>query len=97
MPDHVHVVIARHELDGDELMACLKRAGTRGMNDEGLHPLREFARGDGRMPSPWAAGGWKVMLFTPEQMRAAIQYVEENPVRAGLKRQRWGVVAAYVG
>jgi REP element-mobilizing transposase RayT len=97
MPDHVHIVVARHEMDGDDLMACLKRAGTRGMNDEGLHPLREFARESGRLPSPWAERGWKVMLFTPEQMRAAIRYVEENPVRAGLRRQRWGFVLPYGG
>jgi REP element-mobilizing transposase RayT len=97
MPDHVHLVVARHEMDGDEMIACLKRAGTRGMNEEGLHPLREFARGSGRLPSPWAERGWKVMLFTAEQMRAAIRYMEENPLRAGLKGQRWGFVVPFLG
>jgi REP element-mobilizing transposase RayT len=97
MPDHVHIVAARHELNGDELMACLKRAGTRGMNEEGLHPLREFGRANGRLPNPWAERGWKLMLFTEEQLLAAIRYVEENPVRAGLKRQRWGFVVPYLG
>ena len=33
LPDHVHVVAATHRFDGDELIGCLKRAGTRGMND----------------------------------------------------------------
>lgn len=97
MPDHVHVVVARHELDGDEIMACLKRAGTRGMNNEGLHPLQNHARANGRLLSPWAGGGWKVMLFTPEQMRAAIRYVEQNPIRAGFKPQRWSFVAPFLG
>jgi hypothetical protein len=32
MPDHVHLVVARHALDGDELLSCFKRAGTRGLN-----------------------------------------------------------------
>jgi REP element-mobilizing transposase RayT len=95
MPNHVHVVVAKNRLDGDELIACLKRAGTRGMNDEGLHPMRNYQRANGRLPSPWAAGGWNVMLFTPEQIRAAVRYVEENPVRAGLKRQRWAFVVSF--
>ncbi len=97
LPDHVHLVVARHHLDGDQLIAALKRAGTRGLNDEALHPMRNYARGKGKLPSPWGARGWKVMLFTIEQMRAAIRYVEQNPVRAGLKRQRWGFVVPYDG
>jgi REP element-mobilizing transposase RayT len=97
MPDHVHAVVARHEFDGDDLIACLKRAGTRGMNMEGLHPLKSYARANGKLPSPWAGGSWNVMLFTPEQMRAAIRYVEQNPVRAGLKPQQWSFVVPYFG
>jgi REP element-mobilizing transposase RayT len=97
MPDHVHVVAARNDMGGDEIMACVKRAGTRGMNEEGLHPLQDYARENGRVPSPWAARGWKVMLFTPAQMRSRIKYVEENPVRAGLRRQQWSFVVPYQG
>jgi REP-associated tyrosine transposase len=97
MPDHVHVVVATHRFDGDEIIACLKRAGTRGMNNEGLHPLRDFERESGKHPSPWAERGWKVMLFSPAQMRAAIRYVEQNPVRAGFRPQRWTFVVPYLG
>ncbi len=97
MPDHVHVVVAAHKFAGDEIIECLKRAGTRGLNAEGLHPLQDYARTNGRLPSPWAGGGWKVMLGTPEKVRAAIAYVEENPVRTGLHGQRWGFVTPYVG
>ncbi|HEX5472700.1 MAG TPA: hypothetical protein VFW73_12490, partial [Lacipirellulaceae bacterium] len=95
--EHVHVVVAQHRFDGDELIACLKRAGTRGMNDEGLHPLRKYPRANGRLPSPWAARGWKVMLYSAGQMRERIQYVEDNPLEAGLKAQRWGFVVRYEG
>jgi REP element-mobilizing transposase RayT len=97
LPDHVHVVVARHELEGDDIIACLKLAGTRGMNEEGLHPMRKHPRSNGKLPSPWAGGGWKVMLFTPKQMRAAIRYVEQNPVRAGYKPQQWTFVVPYAG
>ena len=97
MPDHVHVVVAANKFDGDELVACLKRVGTREMNNEGLHPMRDYIRANGRLPSPWAGGGWKVMLFTAERMRAAIRYVEQNPVRAGYKRQNWSFVVPFEG
>ena len=85
MPDHVHVVVAANRLDGDSLIACLKKAATRGMNAEGLHPMREHPRANGTLPTPWGARGWKVALITEEQMGAAIRYVEKNPVRAGYK------------
>jgi REP element-mobilizing transposase RayT len=97
MPDHVHVVVAAHHLNGDELLECLKRAATRGLNIEGRHPMRHFPRANGRLPSPWAAKGWKVMLFTPRQMRSRITYVEENPELAGYKRQRWSFVVPFLG
>jgi REP element-mobilizing transposase RayT len=97
MPDHVHVVVAVHKLDGDEIIACLKRAGTRGMNDEKLHPLQEFALASGKYPSPWAERGWKVKLYTSKQMHAAIRYVERNPIRAGFKPQHWSFVVPYLG
>jgi REP element-mobilizing transposase RayT len=97
LPDHVHLVVAAHRFEGDELIACIKRAATRGMSEEGLHPMAMHQRGNGRLPSPWGARGWKVMLFTPRQMRAAIRYVEGNPVKAGLKRQRWGFGVPYGG
>jgi REP element-mobilizing transposase RayT len=97
LPDHVHVVVAAHRLGGDEVIECLKRASTRGMNKEGLHPLQAFPRANGRLPSPWAGGGWKVYLDTPAEMRSRIRYVEQNPVRAGFPPQRWSFVVPYMG
>jgi len=97
MPDHVHVVVARHSFGGDEIIACLKRAGTRGMNDERLHPLAAFPRVNGKLPCPWGGGGWKVFLKTAQEMRDRIRYVERNPVRAGFKPQRWSFVVPYLG
>lgn len=56
----------------------------------------EHRRVNGTLPSPWGARGWKVALFTEEQLRAAIRYVEENPARAGFKRQQWEFVAPFL-
>jgi REP element-mobilizing transposase RayT len=95
LPDHVHLVTAAHRPDGDELIGFLKRAATRHLSAEALHPLEAFRRGDGRVPSPWAVRGWTVYLDTVEQMRRRIRYVEENPLEAGLPRQRWPFVSTY--
>lgn len=97
LPDHIHVVAVRHRLDGDALIECLKRAGTRAMNEAGLHPLAAFARKSGKHPCPWGAHGWKVFLDTPGEMVGRIRYVEANPDKAGLPRQRWSFVAPYTG
>lgn len=96
MPDHVHAVIAAHRFDGDELIACFKRAGTRGLNSEQLNPMRAYQKADGRLPSPWGGRGWKVMVFRAEQMKSTIRYVEQNPRRAGLKVQSWSFVVPFV-
>ncbi len=97
LPDHVHVVVARHRLDGDEIIVCLKRAGTRAMNEAGLHPLAAFSRASGKHPCPWGGGGWKVFLNTPEEMRGRIRYVEENPVEGGVSSTALVVRGAVFG
>lgn len=97
MPDHVHAVVAGHPFDGDQIIACLKRAGTRGMTDEGLHPLAAYRRTNGKLPCPWGGGGWKVFLNTPKEMLDRILYVERNPIRAGFKPQRWSFVVPMWG
>jgi REP element-mobilizing transposase RayT len=97
LPDHVHVVVAAHQFSGDEIIACLKRAGTRGMIDEGLHPLAAHSSNGGKCPCPRAEGGWQVYLDSPAEMRSRIRYVEQNPVRAGFKPQRWPFVVPYEG
>lgn len=95
LPDHVHAVVAMHEFDGDEIIACLKRAGTRALNEAGLHPLAAFARASGKHPCPWAGGGWKVFLYKHTEIRSRIHYVEENPLKAGYQRQHWSCVVPY--
>ena len=95
MPDHAHLVTARHRLGGKELIGFLKRAATRQLTAEGLHPFDGHTRPNGRSPSPWAAGGWCVYLDRPEQVWQRIRYVEENPIGAGLPRQRWGFVVPF--
>jgi len=95
LPDHVHLVTGRHPRDAEDVAGFLKRGGTRRLNAEGLHPLEGHRRANGRTPSPWAERGWCVFLETPDEMRERIRYVEENPVMAGLPRQRWPFVVPF--
>jgi len=97
MPDHFHLVVREHSFAPDELIACLQRAATRELNREGLHPLQDFPHPNGKLPSPWAAKGWNVFLDKSNDMRRAIAYVEQNPLKAGLRRQHWSFVVPYEG
>ncbi|MCG8450196.1 MAG: transposase [Pirellulales bacterium] len=96
LPDHVHLVVQSHHFKSDELIACLQRAATRELNLAGLHPMQEFRRTNGKLPTPWTKRGWSVFLNTLKDMQRAIRYVEQNPVRAGLPRQRWSCVKPFV-
>jgi len=97
MPDHFHLVVPAHAFAPDELIACLQRAATKELNRKGLHPLQDFPHFNGKLPSPWAARGWRVFLDKPKDMRRAIAYVEQNSVKAGLRRQHWSFVIPYEG
>jgi REP element-mobilizing transposase RayT len=95
VPDHAHLVMARHPRHIDEIAACLKSKATRQMNLEDVHSMAAHAAGNGRMPSPWARNHWCPFIDSEEYMAKAIRYVERNPVKAGLRRQRWNFVVSY--
>jgi len=92
MPDHVHLVTARHRQTAESIAGFLKRAATRRLSQAEIHPLARFRSRNGRVPSPWVRGGWFVYLNTPEHVRHRIAYVNDNPIKAGFKRQRWSFV-----
>jgi len=97
LPEHAHLVVGRHRLDARQVAIQLKAAGTRRLTHKGLHPLADRRRASGRPPTPWARGGWVVFLDRPADVERAIRYVEENPVREGLPRQRWSFVSPHAG
>src|SRR6266480_5051032 len=57
MPNHTHIVSARHELPIEEIVGHLKRAATRQLTREGIHPLAQYRSARGRVPSPWVENG----------------------------------------
>jgi hypothetical protein len=61
---------------------------------------REMLVAAGRRPAGhpvWGGPGWKVFLNTREDMWRIVRYVEDNPGKMGLPRQRWGFVTPYDG
>ncbi|MEM6316010.1 MAG: transposase [Planctomycetota bacterium] len=91
MPDHVHILLAAHPKPVEQIAAHLKSKATRKLNDLGLHPLA--GRGtNGRSPSPWARNYWCPFVRDARHLRAVRRYVELNPVKAGLKEQRWRMI-----
>jgi REP element-mobilizing transposase RayT len=88
MPDHVHVLIRKHRHDAEEMIANLLREGH-------LH-LRELKLRDNEHPV-WGGRGWKVFLEDADDIRRAIRYIEENPVRIRQPKQSWSFVTRYDG
>jgi REP element-mobilizing transposase RayT len=95
MPDHVHLVVARHAYEIEQMANLLKGDASRQLLAEGLHPFAERRRPNGRLPSCWARNQWAVYLNSEEDILRAIRYVEENPVKAGLPPQQWRCVTPY--
>jgi REP element-mobilizing transposase RayT len=98
MPDHVHLVVKRHHYDIEQVVNLMKGAATRRLLDDDMHPMWRFRDAEEHVPSCWAErSGWQVYLETEEAILRAIQYVEQNPVGAGLKRQHWKLVTPFRG
>jgi hypothetical protein len=43
----------------------------------------------------WGGEGWKVFLYHPGEVCEIIGYIEDNPIKWGLPRQKWPFVAEY--
>lgn len=95
LPDHVHLVVGPSRIHGDELTAELKRWATRALVADGLHPFQREQDETGRVPKCWQVNGWPVWKYTPDGVRQAIRYVEDNPLKEGKRRQVWPFVVPY--
>jgi REP element-mobilizing transposase RayT len=92
LPQHIHLVVADHRYDAGQIVTLLKGSASKHLEEQSLHPMSAFPRRKGRLAKCWARGEWKVYLDTPTDLKRAIRYVESNPVKEGLKPQRWRVV-----
>jgi REP element-mobilizing transposase RayT len=95
LPEHVHLVIARHTQKVEQIVNLFKGAATRRLIAEQLHPFQALADEQGKVPTCWARKCWKVFLDDVAAIERAIRYVEENPVKEGKRRQRWKFVTPF--
>jgi REP element-mobilizing transposase RayT len=95
MPRHTHLVIARPPYEAEQAANLLKGAATTELTRRGLHPFADSPYLNGRLPTPWARKQWIVFLNTEADVRRAIEYVERNPLKDGLKAQRWSFVVPF--
>ena len=97
LPEHVHLIIARHTYKVEQICNLLKGEATKQLKAESLHPQQRFQCGDGKLPSLWGEGQWKVYLDNEEAIEEAIRYVEQNPMKEGKPPQKWSFVTPFAG
>jgi REP element-mobilizing transposase RayT len=98
MPDHVHLVIARHRYDIQQVANLLKGGATTSLKKHNLHPFSGVPQGRvGSLPSPWAHRSWKVWLDSEDDILRSIDYTNDNPIKQGFKKQNWKFVTPYAG
>ena len=97
LPEHVPMVIGRHDYEIESIAEQLKGAATRRLLKENVHPFRHIRTAKGRPPCCWQRGQWSPFLETPEEILERIQYVEHNPLKEGKPRQHWPFVVPYQG
>jgi REP element-mobilizing transposase RayT len=97
LPEHAHLVIARHRYKVEQIANLLKGAATTQLLEDGLHPLAKHAKAGERPPGMWARRLWKVFLDSDEQIENAIAYVNENPIKEGKPMQKWKWISPYGG
>ena len=97
MPEHAHLVIARHTYSVEQMSRLLKGSVTRRLIRDQLHPQAAFVEPGQPHPHLWSESLWKVFLNSEESIVSAIRYVEENPVEEGSPKQRWSFVVPFHG
>ncbi len=97
LPEHTHLVLARHIFIVEKLANQLKGAATRTLLENNIHPLAHLSRTEKRLPRMWAENQWKVYLDSEQAIENAIHYVEDNPMKEGLPKQDWPFVQPFAG
>jgi len=69
LPEHTHLVIARHSYAVEQMANLLKGAATRELIAEGRHPLAAYAEPGKRPPRVWAERLWKNYWTARKRLR----------------------------
>ena len=95
LPTHVHLVIRPHRYRIEQVVNLLKGAASARMLRDELHPLSEYRNRLGRVPSVCQDECGHEFLYSEQDMRRAIDYVERNPLKERRPRQHWSFVVPY--
>jgi len=95
LPDHIHLIIARHARPIGQIVAHMKARATQQLLEEGLHPFSDQRRVDGSLPSIWTKRFWKVFVDQEQWVGNAIEYVTRNPEKEGKRKQNWSFVTRW--
>ena len=86
--NHVHLCVRRHRDDATTMwnqFADQTRIGLRLFADiPPAHPI-------------WSERPYKVFLYTPDDVRRVIAYIEQNPIKEEFAPQPWPFVTRYDG
>lgn len=97
LPEHTHLVIARHRYKAEQIANLLKGAATRRIIADGIHPMQQYAKPGKRPPIMWARHHWRSFLDSDNAIENAISYVLENPLKEDKPRQNWKWITPYAG
>ncbi len=97
LPEHTHLVVARHKYNIEQVSVLLKGAATRTLTKQNQHPLASYARPGKRPPRMWAEDEWHGFLDSEEAIENAIAYTNDNPQREGKPQQHWSFVTPFHG
>lgn len=95
LPEHAHLVLGAMHTKIDKTVELLKAAASAALINAKMHPFQDTFYRNGRRPTSWARGEWKRFCFDAADVRRSIRYVEDNPLKEGLKRQTWSFVTPY--
>jgi len=87
LPEHVHLVIGRHQRRIDRIAAHLKGRATQQLSIEKVW-LRDEC-------PVWTERFWKVYLNTDDDVDRAVRYTYNNPRKENKPRQAWSFVTPY--
>jgi hypothetical protein len=88
-------VFKRHRYESEKVNNLLKGEATKALVNAGLHPFAHEVGSGERPPPCWGRKWWTVYINDEAHLRQAIQYVEDNPLKDGKPRQKWGFVVPY--
>ena len=84
--NHAHGVARTHRDHSDVIWQRLANASRDALRDAGLVPANHPV---------WSHRPYKVFKYTHPEVRSAIDYVNDNPVKEGLPRQHWDFVVPF--